>query len=251
MATDALRGLASLRAYYRLRESDPPCPPIIKGALFHDAIKIVIWTAEMHQAATVGAVEAFVGTKLPQWPSFEMEYWWLGDFDMPARDPVTGHQLRAMSALLLPGREGLGSVVFAMPKDPHLPLRLGMSVDRTGDTVTSRVTCGWLAMKAFMETKIAALEPAMADRAERRRFVKHEGPLPDVRIIQLRQRDASDNTAADREYRHRWIVKGHWRRLHEPRKADGAEVTFVNSYVKGPDDAPLLQPRESVYVVAR
>jgi hypothetical protein len=47
----------------------------------------------------------------------------------------------------------------------------------------------------------------------------------------------------------------HWcydkSRRYAPRKKDGAEVTYVSPYVKGPDGAPLLPPRETVYAVTR
>lgn len=120
------------------------------------------------------------------------------------------------------------------------------------DTPLTGLQAEIAAARAFVRLPIVAKEQIGLPRSERRRMMRSGEPIPDIRIIQLRRRERGDgNQASAREYHHRWIVSGHWRKLHEPRKADDAEVTFVSSYVKGPENAPLLQPRESVYVVAR
>ena len=53
-----------------------------------------------------------------------------------------------------------------------------------------------------------------------------------------------------REYRHRWVVRGHWRnQAHGPGRSLHRPV-WVPSYIKGPGGAPLLA-REHVYVRRR
>jgi hypothetical protein len=206
----------------------------------------------MHQIAVTGAQDAFTGTKMPQWPRESPSFWWLSDFDFGGTIPATNAIVRCSAVLFLPTQDGLGTVSFVAPTAVNPNMQIGMTVDRVGQVVSTHATCGWLAMKAFMETELAQLEKIHPDRGTRRRALRENEQLPEFHIIQLRRRSPSEQgEQRDREYHHRWIVKGHWRRLHEPRKADGVEVTFVNAYVKGPEDAPLLQPRESVYVVAR
>lgn len=69
---------------------------------------------------------------------------------------------------------------------------------------------------------------------------------PPVRVVQLRRQpkadvDAPERRSGDRTYRHRWTVSGHWRQqafgpAHSLRKP-----LYINPYLKGPDDAPLLK----------
>lgn len=53
-----------------------------------------------------------------------------------------------------------------------------------------------------------------------------------------------------REYHHQWIVRGHWRQQQYGPAAALRRTTWVPSYLKGPEGAPLL-PREHVYVWRR
>lgn len=63
-----------------------------------------------------------------------------------------------------------------------------------------------------------------------------------VRIVEIRTGTSASSaySGTSREYRHRWVVRGHWRRL--PAREDGtpARLTYIAPYVKGPKDAPLL-----------
>jgi hypothetical protein len=120
------------------------------------------------------------------------------------------------------------------------------------DQPINAASCAYIAGLEFMRLKLATKSPVLLPRNERRLMAKTKQQLPEIAVVHLRQREPSGrHTETEREYHHRWIVKGHWRRLHEPRKKDGAQVTFVDSYVKGKEGAPLLPPRESVYAVVR
>jgi hypothetical protein len=76
-------------------------------------------------------------------------------------------------------------------------------------------------------------------------------PERPVTVIALRKRSGQhgDSTV---EWTHRWVVRGHWRR--QPCKdADGTwthRMVYINPYLKGPDDAPLLV-REHVNALVR
>jgi hypothetical protein len=65
-------------------------------------------------------------------------------------------------------------------------------------------------------------------RAHERR---HQHSHPAVYFVDLRQA-GDQKPGSGREYRHRWLVRGHWRHL-----ADGRR-TWVRPYVKGPAGAP-------------
>lgn len=79
-------------------------------------------------------------------------------------------------------------------------------------------------------------------KAARRRGKPHT-PSP-VTIVDLRaphKKAAAEVAQAERTYRHRWIVRGHWHRFWTgPRNGERKlETRYVMPYVKGPAGAPL------------
>lgn len=79
------------------------------------------------------------------------------------------------------------------------------------------------------------------DRATRRRLERAGLPTEPVRVVSVRRpTGAGGSTSTDRrDWSHRWVVSGHWRRQWYP--AAGVHRTiWIDPYVKGPDDAPLL-----------
>lgn len=220
------------------------------------AAPIIIWDADMYELA-IGGFDSFVGLQNSNvWHPDSPEFWYYNQFSIDIRalggalgqSVEDSHECRG--GLFIPAshtRDGVA--VFVLVMLPEVRGRFYFRFMRM-DVVTASVA-QTLAAYAFTQQKLAARERVALPRAARRRIDKAGKPQPEIRIIQLRQRAPSGSASGEREYHHKWIVKGHWRRLHEPRKNDGAEVTFVHAYVKGPQDAPLIQPRESVYVVAR
>lgn len=66
---------------------------------------------------------------------------------------------------------------------------------------------------------------------------------PDVRVVALRAgtNHARAYSGTNREYRHRWMVRGHWR--NQPYLKDGETAyrrAWIAPYLKGPSGAPLL-----------
>ena len=105
---------------------------------------------------------------------------------------------------------------------------------------------------SFIRQKIVSFQDYRSPRALVRRFQRAthtEAPL--VRVIHLRKREVRGRENGDSEQRdwsHRWIVSGHWRKQwyssrqrHEP--------LFIGSYVKGPDDKPLKARKVNLYAV--
>lgn len=89
--------------------------------------------------------------------------------------------------------------------------------------------------------------------AQRKRANRREQTQP-VRIIDLRRLTHRDTEPSEehpgREYRHRWVVRGHWReQAYGPERAL-RRPTWIPSYLKGPTHAPFL-PSEHVFVWRR
>lgn len=220
--------------------------------------RVVIWERDIFTLAQRG-MDRFIGlTSLPPevgMKPLEQQFWFLDNFHLPVTKAEcallnlpAGSVCEALGLFVLP-RFGIVSVEFIITPDTKIP-RIRMHPMRFPLNKTSAAGA---ALLCFLHTNIVGTEPVLLARATRRRMAKADEPRPDIRIIRLRRtkNDRATKSESDREWHHQWIVTGHWRRLHQPRKSDGALITFVRAYVKGPETAPLLQPRESVYVVAR
>lgn len=89
--------------------------------------------------------------------------------------------------------------------------------------------------------------PALRSSNAKKR--KSQKKQPPVRVVDLRRsvsQGITDVEQAERTYRNRWIVRGHWRsQAHGPGRALRRRV-YIAPHVKGPEGAPLLQ-REAVY----
>lgn len=80
-------------------------------------------------------------------------------------------------------------------------------------------------------------------RPERRRYTRAGMPEPGpVRVLRLRRSVRGDQAPAggsSREYRHRWMVRGHWRNQWYPSIKDH-RPKWIAQYLAGPDGAPLI-----------
>lgn len=105
----------------------------------------------------------------------------------------------------------------------------------------------WLLMSQTI-TEVAQVRPATA---ERRRLARQGDPDPVVQYVALRHRTVvgTPEQRGDREYRHRWIVRGHWRRQWYP-SAQTHRPLWIAPHLAGPEDAPLLR-REQVFTLRR
>jgi hypothetical protein len=98
----------------------------------------------------------------------------------------------------------------------------------------------------LMGQNLVSSEPVTAPRAARRRIERLDPVLdPTVRYIDLRhaRTEPSDRPDDDgkgtREYRHRWIVRGHWRNQYYPSRGDHRPI-WIDPHLAGPEDKPLL-----------
>lgn len=109
------------------------------------------------------------------------------------------------------------------------------------------VKTAWL----LMQQPLASVSEIKPDRAavKRLRRAGQGEELMATRVINLRHRSAESGTASDREFRHQWIVKGHWRQQWFPVRQVHRPV-WIAPHVKGPEGAPLIGG-EKVYAWKR
>lgn len=77
--------------------------------------------------------------------------------------------------------------------------------------------------------------------------------LTTVRYVRLRHQSIPQPAAGEgggRGYRHRWIVRGHWRNHYYPSRKDHRPI-WIEQHLKGPDGAPILDPEKLVNVLGR
>ena len=105
---------------------------------------------------------------------------------------------------------------------------------------------------AFLNSPFVPQSTAPATR-QARRWADRIG-IPDllddaVRFVLLRREahEEQHSLGAGREYRHRWLVSGHFRNQWY-RSEQSHKVIWIAPYVKGPDNAPL---KPTVYKVSR
>lgn len=92
----------------------------------------------------------------------------------------------------------------------------------------------------LMQQPIAQTVEVEAYRAARRRLERAGHEPAAVRVIRLRRATRPHETGeSDREYRHTWIVRGHWRQQWYPSREVHRPV-WIAPHVKGPEGAPLL-----------
>lgn len=119
----------------------------------------------------------------------------------------------------------------------------------SGDPITGRAVAAFLAA-----TLTLMWQPGVAQRS---RIDGHTGgtsrpgnPVPTesaVTLIDLRPlrqvhtRDDETDPETGRVYRHRWVVRGHWRQQPHGKGRAERRLQWIAPYVKGPEGAPLLE----------
>jgi hypothetical protein len=109
-------------------------------------------------------------------------------------------------------------------------------------TLERTILATWL----LMGQTLVRSEQFTAPRAARRRIAREDPHLdPTVHYIDLRRARTEPSDHADedrtstREYRHRWIVRGHWRSQFYPSRNDHRPI-WIDPHLAGPEDKPLL-----------
>ena len=113
----------------------------------------------------------------------------------------------------------------------------GLDQDTIGHPMTRFAVTAW----ALLGARATDTTDTRPDRKTRRRLERASMPTDPVRVVDVRRPTGSGaGTSADRrDWSHRWIVSGHWRRQWYP--SEGVHRTiWIDAYPKGPADAPLL-----------
>lgn len=108
-----------------------------------------------------------------------------------------------------------------------------------------------LSMFAFLNSPYIPKYSRAPNRAARRQLgLGSAEATPEVTFVILRRpaaRRASDEPSGTVDWKHRWVVGGHYRAQWYPSE-QAHRVIWIAPYMKGPEDAPLI---EHVYKVAR
>lgn len=217
--------------------------------------KVVIWQRDIYPIA-VRQGERFEGSRLlERMTEFEPAFWHFNGFKVPCGN-------RFISACwLLPMPHEQFMCVFFYHEDLRGDVEWVSASRCMMNAQIPRSLTSIIAMREFLKLRLAADEPVLLPRNERRLIAKQtKTEVPEIRLISLRLKESSGwHSLAARRYRHRWITSGHWRRLSEPLKKDskrsggkaGDEVVWVVPHEKGPIGTPLLAQRPTVYVAHR
>jgi hypothetical protein len=152
----------------------------------------------------------------------------------PSFSPAHGYDWRGLTPMEFTDMQGWPGYV---PSNGE-----GMDADAK-TTLERTILATWL----LMGQTLVRSEQLTAPRAARRRIAREDPHLdPTVRYIDLRRArtEPSDHTADEdrvnaREYRHRWIVRGHWRNQFYPSRNDHRPI-WIYPHLAGPEDKPLL-----------
>ena len=99
----------------------------------------------------------------------------------------------------------------------------------------------------LMGQPIVSSLPEPLPRQTRRALQRANLPVPEVRVVKLRQpkHPHAEAEAAGRTYTKRWVVRGHWRNQWYPSRNDHRPI-YIPTHIKGPDGAQLIVS-EKVY----
>lgn len=149
-----------------------------------------------------------------------------------------------MYPLLVKGGQVEMAAAEALPVAEEVPT--GITGSAAG--VLYLVGATWTLMQQPTVTTPRSIRGA-ADSSRLMRQLPRRVTVIDLRPMRHVTADR-DPDHPERVYTHRWIVRGHWRNQRVGPDRAGVRRTWVPSYTKGPDGAPLLA-RERVNVWRR
>jgi hypothetical protein len=121
-----------------------------------------------------------------------------------------------------------------------IPLEdISKTKDTTGDKHSSTLLFIRV-MNKLMGERIVTRSRYKAARSLRRHSQKINLPISEIMVVELRRRtQPSEPSGERRNYSHRFIVHGFWRRQWYPSLGMHRQK-YIADYVKGPDDKPLI-----------
>lgn len=210
---------------FKLLIEDLPSPV---GVLLFDR-PIGSWTDDD------GAVSQIVGCGWARWFGHEdsllVHFYTWRDLNLTSRPDLSRD-----------GVENLRRIQPRLVHDTEAGIRLGAESDLSGGTIMDlwgrTVLAAWMLMQQPGLARHDPWKPTKLDRAwlKRRRI-----PAGDVTVVRLRYQPhdvPAPGSLGGREYQHRWVVRGHWRRQYYPSRGSHMPI-WINPHIKGPEGAPL------------
>lgn len=245
----------------------------IVRSIFHK-LTPVVWEIDIWNAAG-NQHEAFMDTPIPAIRQSDESLWLLPfAIDVPAEMVpfmAIPRPMLLIGLMLMPiehiedGRRSLGVCQILCDQsddDPDpVPYLRFVSMGYFGEPISNRAQTSLYARMKFLTLPFVECREHQPDRSERRRIYRSgSSRVPTVRVVTLRRREhvalnsrQGENTESVRDrrlYQHQWLVRGHWRRQWYPARSVH-EAIWIDPYIKGPDDKPLLTKRPTVYQAVR
>lgn len=104
----------------------------------------------------------------------------------------------------------------------------------------------------LLNQHIAVRTEAQPTRPVRRRMEKAKFPERRITVVTLRRprQDPDEHDARTVEWSHRWVVQGHWRNQWYPSLGAHRQV-WINPFIKGPEELPLITNKARVFALVR
>lgn len=148
---------------------------------------------------------------------------------------------------------GDGTNTITWFTDQHIPEMFDKEVLQKGTVEEKRspLAAFLVTIWRLCQQSIASRLVEEPQRAARRRMTRAHLPVSPITIINLRRVSGGEHEETGVDWQHRWVVRGHWRR--QPYKENGEVIhryIYINPYLKGPEDKPLLH-RDKVNALIR
>ena len=103
----------------------------------------------------------------------------------------------------------------------------------------------------FLEQEVAVVTPVLSTPEEEQKLKKyksHNDAIQEVMLRRLKRKETRDELGI--EYKYQWTVAGHIRSQWYPSTQEH-KMIYIEPYLKGPEDAPMMPFKGSLYVARR
>ncbi|MFI7510665.1 hypothetical protein ACIBSS_27990 [Micromonospora aurantiaca] len=179
----------------------------------------------------------------PHWPAGGLWMSFYAASGLHEQDVFTDPKVLARARGLLPPLTVDNEACLAWRPDGYPVDEFQLPGPDAPMTTLSWARLVFAAFQLAAQANLAESEQLTTARPERRRTERAGLPPRDVRVARLRRTLSADRDSeadrGDREWRHRWVVRGHWRKHWYPSLNDHRPL-WIAPYLKGPADAPLI-----------